>query len=200
LNQYMTLMVDCIDRTGGVVDKFIGDAIMAVWGIPVSKGNDVENAINGAILMRQALQVFNRGRGSEKKPIIHFGCGINAGPLLAGQIGSENRMEYTVIGDTVNLASRVEALNKPFGTDILIAEETYERVRETFRVEKMQPIRVKGKEKPQQIYAVLGREDDPECPRSVAQLRTMIGLKTMEAEKETDESIEEEKKYEIIQS
>ncbi len=200
LNQYMTRMVECIDKTGGVVDKFIGDAIMAVWGIPVSKGNDVENAINGALLMRKSLVEFNSGRGTDDKPLIHIGCGINVGPLLAGQIGSEHRMEYTVIGDTVNLASRIEALNKPFGTDILISEDAYNMVKDIFRFEKMQPIRVKGKEKPQQIYTVLGRIDDSGSPQTLEHLRKSIDT-VFVAEKTGKIDIDkEEVKYEIIGS
>ncbi len=176
LNDYMSRMVDCVNRTHGVVDKFIGDAIMAVWGAPVSYGSDTENAIECALLMRKSLIEFNKGRGSAKKPAIIIGCGINTGPVLAGQIGSQEKMEYTVIGDAVNLASRIESLNKPFGTDILISEESYNLVKNVFAVEKMQEIRVKGKEKNQTVYTVLGRKDDPECPKSVDQVREMLGL------------------------
>ncbi len=196
LNEYMTRMVQCVNDTNGVVDKYIGDAIMAIWGAPVSKGNDTENAINGALMMRQQLVEFNRGRGGEKKPIIKIGSGINTGPVLAGQIGSEDRMEYTVIGDTVNLASRVEALNKPFGTDILITEDTYSEVKEIYRVEAMQKIKVKGKAEPQQIYAVLGRLDDPASPKSLEELRDLLGI-DMKGKPETP--ADEEVKYEIIE-
>lgn len=176
LNEYMTAMVECVEATNGVVDKYIGDAIMAVWGTPISYGNDSENAINGALLMRTALMKFNEGRGGQDKPIIKIGCGINTGAVLAGQIGSSSRMEYTVIGDAVNLASRVETLNKPFGTDILITSDTYAEVKDIFAVEKMKKITVKGKSKPQQIYAVLGKKDDPNCPKSIEEVREMLGI------------------------
>ena len=129
LNEYMTRMVNCVNNTNGVVDKFIGDAIMAIWGAPVSHGNDIENAVNAALMMRHELTIFNQSRGGPRKPVIKIGCGINDGPVLAGQIGSEDRMEYTVIGDAVNLASRIESLTKPFGVDILISQDAYERVK-----------------------------------------------------------------------
>jgi len=197
LNDYMTRMVGCIDRTDGVVDKFIGDAIMALWGVPLSKGNDTENAVNAALMMRKSLFEFNQDRGGERNPIIKIGCGINTGPVLAGQIGSENRMEYTVIGDTVNLASRIEELNKPFGTDILISEDSYNLVKEMFAVEQMAPIKVKGKDKPQQIYAVLGRQDDAERPKSVDELRDLLGT-TVQPFNRRAEDGEGEAKYEIL--
>ncbi|HPX90257.1 MAG TPA: adenylate/guanylate cyclase domain-containing protein, partial [Spirochaetota bacterium] len=197
LNDYMTRMVQCVNETHGVVDKFIGDAIMAVWGAPVSHGNDTENALNGALMMRKALMEFNKGRGGDKKPIIKIGCGINTGPVLAGQIGSSERMEYTVIGDAVNLASRIEALNKPFGTDILISTDTYNEIKDIFRVEPMQKIKVKGKSEPQQIYAVLGRLDDPSAPKTLEDLRKMLGIEMKG--KPTEEAGEEgEVKYEIL--
>ncbi len=202
LNLYMTRMVDCVNRSHGVVDKFIGDAIMAVWGTPVSKGNDTENAVNGALMMRSALLEFNSDRGSERKPYIRIGCGINTGQVLAGQIGSEDRMEYTVIGDAVNLASRVEALNKPFGTDILISEDSYALVKDIFAVERMQSIKVKGKEQPQQIYAVLGRFDDETRPKNVDEMRALLGIKTESFRRrhdDTDDIAHDEVKYEIIE-
>ncbi len=195
LNQYMTRMVECVNLTKGVVDKFIGDAIMAVWGTPVSYGNDAENAVNGALMMRKELQDFNRGRGGDKKPVIKIGCGINTGPVLAGQIGSNERMEYTVIGDTVNLASRVEALNKPFGTDILISQDTQEKVKGIYLLEPMQKIRVKGKQEPQQIYAVLGRRDDSTAPKNIDDLRRQLGIE----KPALNADLEEEVKYEIIE-
>lgn len=198
LNEYMTAMVNCVDETHGVVDKFIGDAIMAIWGAPVSHGNDTENAINGALLMRKALMRFNVGRGGDKKPVIQIGSGINTGYVLAGQIGSDERMEYTVIGDAVNLASRIEALNKPFGTDLLISSDSYEKVKDIFRVEPMQKIKVKGKVEPQQIYAVLGRLDDPDSPRTLDELRIELGIE-MTGKPSEEAASADEVKYEIIE-
>jgi len=198
LNEYMTLMVQCVNRTNGVVDKYIGDAIMAEWGVPISHGNDTENAVNAALMMRTALVKFNSNRGGVKKPIIKIGCGINTGPVLAGQIGSDERMEYTVIGDAVNLASRIEALNKPFGTDILISEDSYNLVRDIYSVEKMSPIMVKGKEAPQQIFAVLGRLDDPGRPQNIEEVRTILGIELQELKRRKEDN-EREVKYEIIE-
>jgi len=198
LNEYMTLMVECVNQTNGVVDKYIGDAIMAIWGTPISHGNDAENAVNGALLMRTALRKFNQGRGGDRKPIIRIGCGINSGDVLAGQIGSNERMEYTVIGDAVNLASRIEALNKPMGSDVLISQGTADIVEGIFDLVPMNKIKVKGKSEPQQIYAVLGRLDDPDRPRSMRDLREKVGI-IGNFDNIADVNTEkEEVKYEII--
>ncbi len=197
LNEYMTAMVACVNRTHGVVDKYIGDAIMAEWGVPYSTGNDTENAVNAALLMRKALAEFNRGRGGEKKPIIRIGSGINTGEVIAGQIGSLERMEYTCIGDAVNLASRIESLNKVFKTDILISEHSWSLVKDAFRVEPMKKILVKGKAEPQQIYAVLGRLDDPGSYRNVHELREHLGYEDVDLA--TVNANAEEKKYEIVE-
>ncbi|XDD48934.1 adenylate/guanylate cyclase domain-containing protein [Leptospira sp. WS92.C1] len=198
LNEYMTEMVHCVNHTHGIVDKFIGDAIMATWGALKTSDQDAENAVTGALMMREALIRFNQGRGGDKKPIIKIGCGINYGPVIAGQIGSEQRLEYTVIGDAVNLASRVEALNKPFGTDILITQDLLDHVPNLFNVEKMQSIKVKGKEDAQIIYAVLGRKDDPNCPKTIEELRTRIGIVWESPKKGNDSEPGEEVKYEIL--
>jgi len=202
LNQYMTRMVYCINKTKGVVDKYIGDAIMAVWGAPLSSGNDAFNAVNASLMMRDELLKFNRGRGnggSPGKPRIQIGCGIHCGPVLAGQIGSEDRMEYTVIGDTVNIASRIESLNKAFATDILISEETAERVKDKFRIVPMKKIKVKGKSEPLQIYAVLGRYANIESPKNIDELRKLIGTEDMVSATEGDElNFDKEVKYEIL--
>ncbi len=180
LNQYMSEMVTCVKETGGIVDKFIGDAIMATWGAIRSSGNDSLDAVEAAVRMRERLLIFNKGRGSVKKPIIRIGCGINTGYVIAGQIGSSDKMEYTVIGDTVNLASRVESLNKESGTDILISEYTYDDVKSKFNTISMGEIKVKGKVKAQKIYAVLGRKGDPKCPKTLADLRKLVGIPTPE--------------------
>ena len=173
LNHYFTAMVDCVNRTQGTVDKFIGDAIMAHWNTLTPLENPSEQAINAGLYMRTALIEFNsKGFGPEAR----MGSGINTGPVIAGQIGSEERLEFTVIGDAVNLASRIEALNKPFRTDILISQDTYDEVRDIFRVESMPAIKVKGKAAPQTVYAVLGRFDDPNAPTTIGQLRQLLGI------------------------
>ena len=197
LNDYMTRMVACVDKTSGVVDKFIGDAIMAIWGVPYSNGNDTENAINAALMMRAALAEFNKGRGGDRTPIIRIGSGINTGEVIAGQIGSMERMEYTCIGDAVNLASRIESLNKIFKTDILISEHSYGLVKNIFRVEPMKKIHVKGKAEPQQIYAVIGRLDDRRGFASIEELRSFLGLESVSLDSVDPDAQEE--KYEIIE-
>lgn len=205
LNDYMTRMVECVNNTHGVVDKFIGDAVMAVWGAPVSSGSPAQDALNcvrGCLMMRSALQEFNVGRGGDKKPIIKIGCGVNTGPVIAGQIGSSQRMEYTVIGDAVNFASRTEALNKPLGTDILITENTYELVKDHVLVEQMPSVTVKGKEKPVRMYAVINMPEatdipgaGPNGPKTMAEVRQMLGIPTPDFAKVNLD--EEEKKYNI---
>lgn len=205
LNDYLTRMVECVNVTGGVVDKFVGDAVMGVWGAPVSSGSpakDAFNCVRTALMMRSALLEFNKGRGGDKKPVIKIGCGINTGDVVAGQIGSESRMEYTVIGDTVNLASRTESLNKPFGTDILITENTYELVKNYVRVEEMPSVRVKGKEAPIRMFAVINIPKltgipgvGAEGPKTLSEVRRLLEIPEPDFSKVNAD--EEEKKYKI---
>ncbi|MBE7438927.1 MAG: HAMP domain-containing protein [Spirochaetales bacterium] len=194
LNEYFTAMVKCVNDTHGIVDKFIGDAIMAHWGALKQVGNNTENAVNAALLMRKALIDLN-ARHAGKGPFLQMGSGINSGPVISGQIGSEDRLEYTVIGDAVNLASRVETLNKPFGTDILISQDAYEQVPGIFKVEQMPAIKVKGKAEPQIIYAVIGRLDDPDCMADLATVRKAMGIQAKEAKAPQEEEV----KYEILE-
>ena len=196
LNEYFTGMVDCVNKTHGIVDKFIGDAVMAHWGAFGSVGNDTENAINGALMMRRSIIEFNE-RGAGERPFAKMGCGINTGPVVSGQIGSEERFEFTVIGDAVNLASRIEALNKPFGTDVLISQDSYDKVKDIFKVEAMPSIKVKGKTEPQVIYAVIGRFDDPDCPENMDQVREMLGIE-FDRTKTVDPDAKEEK-FQVIE-
>ena len=198
LNEYFTRMVDCVEKTGGVVDKFIGDAVMAHWGTAFTAGSPAEDAFNGvkaALMMRAALGELNATRMKDDpgNPEIRIGCGLNTGIVTAGQIGSEQRMEYTAIGDPVNLASRTEALNKPFGTDILITEDTWELIGDKFITEEMPSVTVKGKEKPVRIFAVVNMKNVA-GPKTLAEVRTLLGIPTPKLNKvKTDE----ETKYKI---
>ena len=186
LNRYFTKMIECVNVSGGIVDKFIGDAIMAHWGAIEVNSSDAFNSVKAALLMRKALLELNRIFAQENKPIIKIGCGINTGPVIAGQIGSEERHEYTVIGDAVNLASRIEYLNKNFGTDILISDSTAQLVREQFLLVEMPEVMIRGKEKPQIVHAVLGYKNDAETPKSLTELRSFLGIEfdTVQAQQE----------------
>ena len=198
LNEYMTRMVKCVDATGGVVDKFIGDAIMAVWGAPVSAGSPKDDALNGikaSLLMRKELYELNKEREAKGLIPVHIGCGLNSGDVIAGQIGSDKRMEYTVIGDTVNTASRTEALNKPFHTDVLITENTWQLVKDEILVEEMPGVKVKGKTDKLRMFAVIGFKDSTKFT-SYKQVRALLGVS--EPDLATVNPDEEEKKYEVV--
>jgi adenylate cyclase len=184
LNDFMTRMVTCVNQTKGAVDKFMGDALMAHWGAVNTAGSpaaDALNAVRAALAMRAALRNFNAGRdGSGKQPRIRIGCGISSGSVVAGQIGSQERMEYTVIGDAVNMANRLEGLNKPLCTDILITEDTWRLVGRYLITEKMPMVRVKGKEKPLWVFAVINmRARNPaeqRRPVTLKEVRTLLGI------------------------
>lgn len=197
LNDYFTRMVECVNKTNGIVDKFIGDAVMAVWGAATTNGSAKEDAwaaVKAALMMRIALYHFNENQIKHGRNPIKIGCGINSGPIVAGQIGSEDHMNYTVIGDTVNLASRTEALNKPFATDILITENTYKLVKDKIIVEEMPGVHVKGKTDPIKMYAVINARGI-KGPKDIHKLREFLGWDEPDLEKvNTDE---EEKKYKI---
>jgi adenylate cyclase len=204
LNEYFTRMVDCVEKTGGVVDKFIGDAVMAHWGTAYSAGSpeqDAFNCVKAALMMRSALFDMNRDRRADdpRNPPIRIGCGINSGIVTAGQIGSEQRMEYTVIGDPVNLASRTEALNKPLGTDILITENTWDLIGKRLITEEMPPVTVKGKEKPVRLFAVVNICSKPgeaqKKPQTLAEVRKLLGIEPPDMARVDTGA--EEKKYKI---
>ena len=200
LNDYFTRMVECVEKTNGVVDKFIGDAVMAHWGTAYSAGSpakDAFNSVKAALMMRKALVIMNKSRRANDPgdPPICIGCGINTGVVTAGQIGSDIRMEYTVIGDPVNLASRIESLNKPLGTDILISEDTWKLVKYFFITEEMPSVTVKGKEKPVRIFAVVNHISVASGPKTLSEVRYLLGITPPDISKVDLNA--EEKKYKI---
>lgn len=159
LNEYFSHMVPIINQYGGVVDKFIGDAIMAVWGIPNEKPEDGKNALMACIKMRLALEQLNDIRQQRGEPVIWMGMGLHYGEAISGTIGSEERMEYTVIGNTINTASRIEASTKAFGTDLLISEEVQEQFG-GFLFEEAGQVEVKGRSHSLKLFKVNGYISD----------------------------------------
>ena len=170
LNEYFTIMVDCITDEGGMLDKFIGDAMMCIFGTPVPHDDDPDRAVRAAIRMMTDLKVFNDKRVNEgKKPIDH-GMGINTDSIVSGNIGSPKRMDYTVIGDGVNLAARIESACKQYGAHILISEFTFKAVKATYRTRQVDYVIVKGKTEPVGVYEVLDFHDDSSYPNLVEAL------------------------------
>lgn len=156
LNEYFTEMVGIVMQHDGVVDKYIGDAIMAVFGAPVSRPDDAKNAVRAAVRMRQALAKLNERLAERGIAPLRTGIGLHTGEVVAGNIGSEQRMEYTVIGDAVNLASRLESNTKELGVDVLVSDATYELTKDVVEARAVKEITVKGRAQPVMTYEVLG--------------------------------------------
>ncbi len=150
LREYFTEMVDIIFKHGGTLDKFIGDAIMALWGAPLPMADDADKAMAAAIEMQRALAELNTHWEGTGKPPINIGIGINFGEVFAGNVGSEQRLEYTVLGDAVNTASRL--CSKAAKGEIMISEPFYQRLKSPPQVEAREPIPLKGKSKPVANY------------------------------------------------
>jgi adenylate cyclase len=167
LNEYMTRMVSVIRSYGGVVDKYVGDAIMALWGVPLTGPDDVYQAIRACLGMREELAKLNELRLTRNQPVLKIGMGLNMGPLIAGNIGSNEKMEYTVIGDAVNLASRIESMTKEYGTDFLISKSVYEKVKDRIICETCKATRVKGKADAIEVFKVLGFYDEQNRPVTI---------------------------------
>lgn len=171
LNEYFTLMVDCIQREEGMLDKFIGDAIMAAFGIPVGHDDDTDRAVRTAIAMIRELRAWNRGRVKDGKMAVDIGIGLNTDNVVSGNIGSKKRMDYTIIGDGVNLAARLESACKQYGAHILISEFTYKALKSTYYSRELDLVVVKGKTKPVAIYEILDYHDDESYPQMLDALR-----------------------------
>ncbi len=167
LNEYFTIMVDCITDEGGMLDKFIGDAMMCIFGTPIPHDDDPDRAVRAAIRMMTDLIVFNDKRAAEGKMPIDHGMGINTDSIVSGNIGSPKRMDYTVIGDGVNLAARIESACKQYGAHILISEFTYKAVKATYRTRQVDYVVVKGKTEPVGVYEVLDFHDENSYPNMV---------------------------------
>ena len=155
LNDYFSIMVDCIQEEGGMLDKFIGDAIMAIFGTPVPHDDDPDRGLRAAIKMMVGLNEFNDIRQSQGLPPVDHGMGLNTDQIVSGNIGSPKRMDYTVIGDGVNLAARVESSCKKYGAHILMSEYTFRALKATYRTRQVDNIIVKGKTEPVHVYEVL---------------------------------------------
>ena len=166
LNEHLSRMTSVIFNNGGTLDKFIGDAIMAVWGNVRSLGTaqDAKNAARAALAMRQELAQLNQKWRSEGRMGLGMGIGINQGEVIVGNIGSQERMDPTVIGDAVNLASRLEGLTRVYGVDILVGASAAELVREEAYLRSVARVQVKGKTKPVDVFTFIGSRNEDVDP------------------------------------
>jgi len=189
LNEYLTGMTRIVFERGGTLDKYIGDAVMAFWGAPIEQSDHAANACRAAIEMMARLEPLQRKWQAEGKPRVDIGIGLNTGSASVGNMGSSLRYGYTALGDTVNLASRLEGLNKDYGTHILASQSTFEQVAEApaapsdatqFVFRELDLIRVKGKTQPVGLYELLGpREalgDSTELDERLAQFARGLAL------------------------
>ena len=155
LNEYFSAVEPIIRKYNGVLNKFIGDAVLAIFGEPVHDKNQAKNAVLCAKEMHETIDKLQNKWDLEGKPHIEIGIAINTGEAFVGNIGSPERIEYTVIGDTVNTASRIESYNKVYKTRFLISESTYEKVSRICDVIKIREVSIRGKSKKINIYEVL---------------------------------------------
>jgi len=162
LNKYLTAMAKIVLDNRGVVDKFIGDAIMAFWGAPLPHENHAEAGVKTALLMSRELKKCNEEWKKFNYPEIKIGIGLNTGEAVVGNIGSHERFDYTVIGDNVNLASRLEGLTKFYGVGIIVSESTAAAVKDKFVLRQIDCVAVKGKMQEVKIYEVLGFFEEKE--------------------------------------
>jgi len=171
LNDFFTVMVDCVQHEGGMLDKFIGDALMAEFGIPLGHDDDADRAVRSAIMMHIGLAQFNeRGTAIGRKPF-SIRIGMNTDTVVSGNIGSPKRMEYTVIGHGVNLASRLENACKEYGADILLSEFTFRRLSGNYRAREVDRVVLYGKTEPTSIFEILDHHTQTSFPQMTAVLR-----------------------------
>ena len=161
LNEYFESMVEAVFKYKGTLDKYIGDAIMAVYGSPLPLEEHAWMAVQTSLEMRNRLQEFNKRRRAANKPIINIGIGINSDTVISGNIGSSKRMEFTAIGDGVNLASRLESVSKQYNCDIILSDNTYKLCQEQVWARELDYIRVKGRNEPVAIYELIGLRNEP---------------------------------------
>jgi adenylate cyclase len=158
LNEYLSEMTSIIMKDQGLVDKYMGDAIMAFWGAPLEQSNHPELACSSSLEMIEKLKEIQIRWKENDLPTFDIGIGLNSGDAIVGNMGSFKRFDYTVIGDNVNIASRIEGLNKIYGTNIIISENTYKIIKDKFDTRKLDAVKVKGKKRPILIYELLSKK------------------------------------------
>jgi adenylate cyclase len=175
LNGYLSDMTKIVFDTQGTLDKYIGDAVMAFWGAPFEEPDHAANACIASLAMMKTVRAMQKQWEAEGNPKLDIGIGLNSGPASVGNMGSALRYGYTALGDTVNLASRLEGLNKEYGTHILVNESTYTAVKDSgilFR--ELDIIRVKGKLQPVTIYELVGKLSELEQDPKFGELRQRL--------------------------
>jgi adenylate cyclase len=160
LNEYLTEMVDVVLKHDGTLDKFVGDAVMAVFGSPMDQPDHALRAVSTAWHMSERHNKLKEKWLNEGKVPFEIGIGVNTGEVVAGNMGSPNRMEFTVIGDNVNTAARLESATKELGAKIVISDSTYQVVKEFVTVTEKPPVRVKGKEQPIVVWELTGLKQE----------------------------------------
>jgi adenylate cyclase len=165
LNEYFTRMVDVVFHNKGTVDKFVGDMVMALFGAPVDDVDHAEHAVGAAVEMVRELGALNEKWSGEGRARLDIGVGVNSGEMIAGNIGSSSIMSYTVIGDNVNLGSRLESLNKDYGSRIIISDATRARLTGPYDIRPLGEVVVKGKTRPVSIFEVVVPSPVPAAQR-----------------------------------
>jgi len=158
LNEYLDKMSEIILKHEGTLDKFVGDAIVAFWGAPVPHRDHAVKACLAALEYQAELKKLRTKWKSENKDPFFARIGIHTGKMVVGNVGSTKRFDYTVIGDAVNLGSRLEGANKLYGTEILISEATYKAAKHKIETKEIDVITVKGKTKPVKVYELIGKK------------------------------------------
>ena len=188
LNEYLTVMTDVVFKYDGTLDKYIGDAIMAVYGAPLDLPDHPFKACQSALEMIKGLKRLNQKWVGEGKQPMDIGIGINTSPMMVGNMGSKQRFDFTAMGDSVNLGSRLEGANKSYKTSIIIGELTYESVKNEFVCMELDSVKVKGKKQPVKIYSLVGVKDLPGIPEAIV-IQFNEGV-TVYKERKWDEAIQ----------
>jgi class 3 adenylate cyclase len=160
LNEYLEVVTKAVQEHGGVIDKFVGDEVMALWGVPEQSESDPTNAVRSAVSIRRRLRDLNTSRRRAGRDELAVGIGLHCGPAIVGPVGSAERIDFTAIGPTINLAARLQSLTKETKSDILISSDLYQLVTSSALVTDLGPIKIRGMEKPVTLYRVLGVTDD----------------------------------------
>jgi len=168
LNEYLSAMTEIVFKNDGTLDKYEGDAVMAFWGAPVELDNNALHACNAALEMQEKLVEIRAKWRAEGKPNVHVRIGLNTGEMVVGNMGGFGKFDYTVIGDSVNLGSRLEGANKEYGTYIMASERTQELVKDYFAFRELDLLVVKGKTLPIKVFELLGRKDNGVSPTKIS--------------------------------